>query len=340
MIQSSVMVPECKKQPIFLLGLPRCRTAWVSMCLSSIGVNCAHEGMRDHGTFEKYAEELEGRLSLGMAGDADPGLCHFVKELFQRWPKARFVVLSRDDDKGAALAHAAPSDASPQIWGNIVDSFKSSIDCLRFLGADFSLQDIDIFEEKKTMLDFFESLTGVRQSEIWAKRMQRLKVTSIIDVSECFLKAVEAPKIKIPDMCFDTDGLSVREFQFSDYVEVSRWWRSHTGVSLAFGSLPPLGVVVELRGVPCAAVWVYEIYGVPIAELTFPVTDPNLPPKDASRALSCAAHAAMSMAGSGFDPRVIFKTFKVVCPKGKVKYMKRLGFAEYLTDRQPMILTL
>ncbi len=338
------MVPECKmavNEPVFVLGLPRCRTAWLAMCLSSRGVDCSHEGLRDHTSFEDYAAELNERLALGMAGDADPGLCFFVDQLLETWPQARFVMITREDDNGFALEHAAPGLASHENWDGILSVFKGACDKLRERAETVSFHDVDELAKNSVMCGLIAALTGKRPSEIWAKRMQRLKITSIIDPSECLVKTQPVKGIQVPSMRpWDAQGLSAEIFQMQHFEMVYDWWMSHTGHDLKLSSLPPLGVIVRHNGTPWAAVWCYESYGVAVAELTFPVTKPGLKAKDSARALAYGALACMQAAGQGQQPPGCFRTFKVVCPKGKVKFMKSLGFNEFLTDRVPMLITL
>src|SRR5262245_52728208 len=123
--------------PVFVLSLPRCRTAWLSVCLSAFGCDTTHEGLRAFPSFAAWAADLDERLSsnsigpaascshgtllpcggsrgreatgthgaLGTAadcrgagaipirgaGDANPGLVHWIDALLARWPRARFV---------------------------------------------------------------------------------------------------------------------------------------------------------------------------------------------------------------------------------------------------------
>src|SRR5688572_15193938 len=120
--------------PLFILGMPRCRTAWLSLCISALGVDCTHEAIRDRGSFADYAEELDARLELGAAGDSDPGLVYWIADLFERWPEARFVVVARNDQAALeATVRAAPAweGVLRQGWAGYLLAFKSACDAVR-----------------------------------------------------------------------------------------------------------------------------------------------------------------------------------------------------------------
>lgn len=89
----------------------------------------------------------------------------------------------------------------------------------------------------------------------------------------------------------ETEPLQVRSFgeQAGDWDTVSGWWAARQDAGVFTETLlPPLGVVVERGGEPLAAVWAYEAYGVGVAFIEFPCTQPGLAPKLAAAALMMA----------------------------------------------------
>lgn len=325
--------------PIFILGMPRCRTAWLSVALMSLGVDCTHEGLRDHVCFETYAAEMATRLRAGLAGDSDPSLVYYIDKLLAQWPEARFLVVFRDENEalGALLAAAPGFAAGVKLgWSGFLSAFKRASDMLRSRATFIASA---LLSDPYTLAGVMESLTGKRPGIDWARRMVRLKVTTTIE---------EVPVIVPPAVVFtmptdcgvDTSGLSAAVYTNLEFEMVAQWWKGHNELELSQAALPPLGVVVSHEGEPWAAVWCYELYGVPVAELTFPVTRPGLSLGDSTRALLYGIMACMHAAGKAHIPQAVFSTFKVSAPKATARYMKRLGFIEYLTERVPMFLTL
>lgn len=339
------MFMESNRQPVFVLGKPRCRTAWLSLCLSSLGVNCSHEGMRDHANFEEYADELNARLEYGPAGDSDPGLMYWLEDILARWPGARFVVVMREDNEGLEALLAAMPDADKDKaragWTGYLAAFKGACDRLRSTASDCRFFMLDELRIDSVILDLAEHATGKRPSELWARRMQRLRVTSKIDLADCRFEMPKASPLEVlPLDGFDATGLSAALYQNADYETVSEWWRRHTGQLLPMAALPPLGVVVSDSEGPAAALWCFESYGVPVAELAFPVTRPGLGSKRAADALCYAVSACVASAGKAHIPEASFRFFKTFAPKGMARYLKRLGFQESVTERVAMTLSL
>jgi hypothetical protein len=383
--------------PVFVLGMPRCRTAWLSICLSSLGCDVTHEGLRDHDSFVSWADELDARLELGPAGDSDPGLVYWIDELLKRWPKARFVVITRKADECMnALASAAPHAAGGvrMGWSGFLTAFKGACDRLRervrehptsntqrptsnvsgstrfedgeFRGAPLSAPadwTLDVgcsmlgvqrnaaplsrfwtyesLRSDNAVLDIMEFATGRRPGALWVRRMQRLRVTSTIVPVECAAKPAPAEPIRVPSLeGFNTEGLSATLYANADYEMVARWWQQHLGQPLREAALPPFGVIVRDAEGPAAALWGYECYGVPVAELAFPVTRPGLSLKKASAALCYAVAACIAAIGKGHVPEASFRFFKTFAPRGMVRYLKRLGFEDAMTERVAMTLAI
>lgn len=73
----------------FVIGLPRSRTAWLSVFLSQSGNYCHHDGLNGCRTIDAY------RQKIGTHGDSSTGLMMFdVDKLF---PGAPIVIIEKND---------------------------------------------------------------------------------------------------------------------------------------------------------------------------------------------------------------------------------------------------
>ena len=75
-----------------VVGLPRSRTAWLAEFLSAGGWKCYHEPSR----FFTGLKDLRAFLHLPRKGAADAMMCLLRKEILERNPHTRFVVVRRD----------------------------------------------------------------------------------------------------------------------------------------------------------------------------------------------------------------------------------------------------
>lgn len=326
--------------PFFILGLPRTRTAWLSVVATMCGRTCFHEGMRGFDSFDAYTQ---GRAA---PGDADPTLIYWTARLIAQWPEARFVVVSRDPDEALAdfLAASPPEmgEAMKAGWTVCLQAFTTARDLLRgnpnALFVDYpQLTDCDV------VADIIKHCGCERPAIEAVERWQLLRITSNITAPGTFvsppLEAQPLPRMLAGNVC-DVTGLEAEFYTLEQFSLVSGWWHYHTGLPLTESALPPLGVVVRLDGEPVAACWCYECYGVPVAELTFPCTRPSLSVKDSRRALLYAVSCLISAAGKGHEPEASFRIFKTLAPAGLNRFLSKIGFRPMLTERQPMILTL
>lgn len=335
---------ESKNDPIFILGMFRCRTAWLSACLTMFGAEVTHEGMRDREGFDAWADELDDRLCVGAAGDSDPALVYWIDRLLERWPNARFVVISREDnDSLEALLAASPADRAEQIkagWSLYLATYKTACDRLRAANAVCRFWSFEGLRNDETVADLIDFATDARPPLDWVRRMQRLKITTTIEDATA-PEIAEAKPLQVPSLDhLDTTGLTAALYQNSDFDLISGWWESHTSGRLAQAALPPFGVVVSDAKGPVAAVWAYECFGVPVAELAFPVTRPGLSLKQAATAVSYAVCACVATVGKGHIPEASFRFFKTFAPRPLVRYLRTLGFKEAVTERVAMTLTL
>lgn len=78
-------------QPFLVLGLPRCRTAWLAEFLSMPGRRCLHEPSKTY----TGIEDLEAALADDRAAIADSALTLRWRDILRLRPAARIVVMHR-----------------------------------------------------------------------------------------------------------------------------------------------------------------------------------------------------------------------------------------------------
>lgn len=94
------------KDPFFIVGLPRSRTAWLANFLTFGPAFCLHDGLRGCATIGDFATKL-ARLEVEFPGDADPGLPHVFGSVRDRFPGARYVIVTRKyEDAYESYYHA------------------------------------------------------------------------------------------------------------------------------------------------------------------------------------------------------------------------------------------
>ena len=334
------------RSPVFIIGMPRCRTAWLSVCASALGVDCSHEAIGDFATFEGYADDLDSRLASGPAGDSDSGLVYWLPQILERWPGARLAVITRDDREGLESLVKAAGEQVRAMWAEYLCASKAARDTLRSApfftaGGSSIFCAMSSLENDDVAAGVLEWLTGRRPSALWMRRMQRLRVTSVIDPGRVKIQPPKVAPVQLAGLDgFDTFGLSAALYQSGDFPMAAQWWEQHGGGELKEASLPPLGIVVSDDSGPVSAVWCYESFGVPVGQLTFPVTRPGLAPRRAAGALAYALAACVATAGKGHEPEASFRFFKVFAPPSMVAALERLGFQKSMIERTAMTLTL
>ncbi len=331
--------PPPSPPPFFILGLPRTRTAWLSTVCTLAGAPCTHEGMRDLTTFAEYAANRPAR------GDADPTLCFWIRDLLEAWPQARFVVIERHDaDSLASMLTASPPElreALAQKWHEMAHAFSLARDLLRD-SPEALFCSFEDLRENATLVRILTHISApALPTDAALTRWQRLKITTHLspDVAAPRPLLPESAAVRASEVC-DVSGLHAELYQRADFPLVAQWWRAHTGQQLQEAALPPLGVRVSNGGHPVAALWCYECYGTPVAELVFPVTRPGLNMGEARRAVLYAISCLIQAAGKGHVPEARFSQFKLLSPASLARFVERLGFRPALTDRKPMVLTL
>lgn len=325
--------------PFFIFALPRCRTAWLSCIATMAGASCTHEGVRDFESFDAYAE---GRLT---GGDSDPTLCFWTPQILERWPDARFVVIERNDaDSLVSMLKATPDadrEAIAAGWHSVSAAFSVTRDLMRG-NPNVLFCSFDDLRSNHVVAAILAHIgvTSLPSDEMLTK-WQRLNIQCYIESGAVSpkLEVQSSNRVRAGDVC-GISGLSAVMYERENYNEVAEWWRIHTGQHLQESALPPLGVLVSNESGPLACVWCYECYGVPVAELVFPVTRPGLSVADARRSVLYAISCIIEAAGKGHVPEAAFTTFRANVPAGLTRFVERIGFRRGDSNKVPMILTL
>jgi hypothetical protein len=72
----------------FIVGLPRSRTAWLSVYFTAQGFFCYHDGLNGCKDIQSYRKKM-----LGACGDADSGL--LLIDVEKEFPDSKIVVIER-----------------------------------------------------------------------------------------------------------------------------------------------------------------------------------------------------------------------------------------------------
>ena len=95
----------------FFLSFPRCRTAWLSMYLTGMGVYCFHELWRTCSDIDSFRDAMESK-GPGPVANADPTNLLFLDQLQEAFPDAIFIEIIRpvDDVMQACIETYGPGD--------------------------------------------------------------------------------------------------------------------------------------------------------------------------------------------------------------------------------------
>lgn len=314
------------KRFFFVLGLPRSRTAWLSVLLTGAHSQCSHAGTNGFATFAEYAKDLREREG-DCVGDSNPFLAFYVDDLIREFPDAKLIFVHRnaEDARRAFLASSPDAGTAAKLWHDTVAAFEYAATKLPdALQVDY--EDLCYYEEVSHLYEF------ANRGELSVSRFKQL---SALRISTTFPKAEVSPEIRreaipltIEQHGFDFSSLSVRAYDAGDLPMICRWWSEHEGCPMPQVPLPPLGVVVMDECGPVAALWCWETYGVGTAWIEMPVTRPLLDYAGAATALAFAVLALTKLAGKGYEPEGEFHHFRVCCPPAYARNLKRLGFVE------------
>jgi hypothetical protein len=322
------------KRFFFVLALPRCQTAWLSVFLSGRESFCFHEGTARFPDWRSYVAALRGRPEL-MVGDSSPALVEHADDLLAEFPGARFMVIARPYHESlAAFCAAAPQEADGLRagWERYVALFESAI---AKLPVHLSMTVADLDSEVSGNQAHLHLLGAPMDLVRWHQLRD-------LNVSSTFPPVKSRPAsppltVEVNVEGFDFAGLAVRSYDVADRPTLELWWMDHRGAPMADLPLPPLGIIVEDGDGPACALWCFETYGTGVAWIEMPITRPGLAYKRASTVLAFAVMALTKLAGAGYEPRGEFTRFRICCPPPMARMLRRIGFRE-LPPRSNLLL--
>lgn len=100
--------------PYFITGLPRSRTAWLSVLLTWDTSFCFHEASSTCGPISRLPHAMgliDGMCAYPHIGNSDPNLGLFSGEMLDMFPKSKWLFIHRDMvDSYLAMAEAMSSE--------------------------------------------------------------------------------------------------------------------------------------------------------------------------------------------------------------------------------------
>jgi hypothetical protein len=322
------------KRFFFVTGLPRSRTAWLSVFLTGYDSFCFHEGTGRFPDWASYVKALRERPEP-WAGDSNPALIEHIDDLLAEFPDARFLIVRRDPGEAlASFCASAPQEAEVirAGWSDYVQRFEQAVAKI----PDPMVVTMEGLKQEIVCRQLMVHLLRLpMDSERW-RQLSDLRITTT------FPEVRSKPKACTVDVNvegFDFSGLSVRQYVQEDRPMLDEWWAYHKEAKMHAIRLPPLGIIVEDDAGPVAALWCYETFGTGVAWLAVPVTRPQLDYARASTVLAFAIMAMTQLAGTGHEPKGQFTCFRVIGPKSMGRLLERLGFT-HQPDRTNYFLSL
>lgn len=316
------------KRFFFIIGMPRTRTAWLSVLLTHGDTFCSHEGTSGHATFADFAAMLRERPE-SCVGDANPSLAFYMDEVLQEFPDARFLFIRRPSAESLESLCAEAQEDAEAIragWNGYLAAFEAAAVKAgeRKEVESFALTD---FEKCWQAVDF---LTG---RGILAERFEQLSKLRIVSSFPPvkIMPPIERATfgVQVEREGFDFTGLTLTGYSnATDRQMICGWFAAHNEAPMPDVGLPPLGVVVSDAQGPCAALWCFETYGTGVAWVELPVTRPGLSLREAENAIAFAILGITQIAGKSYEPPAEFRRFRACCPPAMARTLKRLGFVE------------
>lgn len=151
--------------PFFITGLPRSRTAWLSVLFSHGRSTCMHDGVK-FGRND-FAQALTSS-PLDYSGDSDSGLLIYWPTVCEMFPEAKWVIIKRDASacresyrkyfKGRIYCGSElVNDHTNQVFDVLSNAFHKAIEGIpseRLMEVDF-----DALEDESTVKAVWEWLT-------------------------------------------------------------------------------------------------------------------------------------------------------------------------------------
>lgn len=110
--------------------------------------------------------------------------------------------------------------------------------------------------------------------------------------------------------------------QAGDYQLVNSWWKRTNDGDLPEVFLPPLGVMIERDGIPSAALWCYECFGIGVCFLEYPCAVAGLALSELVRVFGFAVDACVKLAKQHGD----YSLFRCSTLPTIARVLPKLGF--------------
>ena len=166
--------------PFFIVGLPRCRSAWLAAFLTDGDVHCHHEFIRQCSTPNDYVKELFWTRAP-IVGDSDPTLPLFYDRIRSALPPHKVVFVLRDSARAKAsfveMLESAGADSTEQAaqWPKLEAALKvMQATCPEALTVQF-----DRLNDMSEVLRLAEYCTGLPFNSSRFKLFDELKITAI-----------------------------------------------------------------------------------------------------------------------------------------------------------------
>jgi hypothetical protein len=139
--------------PFFIFALPRSRTAWLSVFLTSTHSFCYHEALCQCNRIA-HLKQLLLRAETPAAGNSDSGNIIFRETILENFPDARIVIVLRDPK----AVHKSLALAGVEMDEDAVDGFYKDLLVLAKEYEDSALvvdyRDLDNLDTLATIWEF------------------------------------------------------------------------------------------------------------------------------------------------------------------------------------------
>lgn len=249
------------KRFFFVIGMPRTRTAWMSVLLSQGDSICLHEGTKNFPTFAAYAAHLRS-LPYAAVGDSNSTLVFNIQELLEEFPDADIWFINRDHTEALeSLIKTSPAMeiAVRGMWPAYCAAWESAKDYCFEKDRHYNFGGWEMLRDIHFCRALYGSCTGNAIGAEKVKALQDLRITAMAE-APASVPPPQFPPVdhsgaglsveSLADAGCDLSGLTVQQIQLSDLKMIAGWWKDHDDVGmLPEKLLPPLGVLVSVRDV-------------------------------------------------------------------------------------------
>lgn len=283
------------------MGMPRARTAWLSVFMTRGESHCFHEGVVGVDSLDEYFKRLHESPKF-YAGDSSSLIPYYIEHILTEFPRARWAVVYRDSNESkASLMASEDKNLRPSVedyWPEYMARWDAAFNLLkRRSGTQF-------FDFHKLTLKECRALSvhciSQDVSEEGFKKLDNLKITvhpKRID------SPVAKPVVPLPPFPFSPfyhqperrQGLYARAYSSLDFELLYDWCHKRTGHPLNESRLPPMGIIVEDQNeYPIVALFAQLAVDRGIAFLEDPIARPGISLKESREAFDYAFEALKS----------------------------------------------